>query len=188
MLRARVVIGIVVAATAVLALAGCVQSPPRVIPTAEPSAAPVFASDAAALAAAKKAYVAYLAVSDEVANDGGKNPERLAPVVTKGWLSTEVASYVSFAKSGDRFTGQSGFTSFSVQKNAMGPESRAGISAYICADVSNTRLLDATGADITPTTRANVYPIVGEFESATSKSAKLLFAGSEPWSGRNFCS
>jgi hypothetical protein len=71
----RIVIGIVAGAAVALALAGCVQPPSRVIPTSTPSAAPVFASDAAALAAAKKAYVAYLAVSDAVANDGGKNPE-----------------------------------------------------------------------------------------------------------------
>ena len=58
MLCLRVVVGIGVVATAVLALTGCVQPPPRVIPTSDPSAAPVFASDAAALAAAKKAYVA----------------------------------------------------------------------------------------------------------------------------------
>ncbi|HEX3679638.1 MAG TPA: hypothetical protein VHU90_07950, partial [Galbitalea sp.] len=66
----RIVIGILVAVTAMLVLAGCVQPPPPVIPTSGPSAAPVFASDAAALAAAKKAYLAYLAVSDQILIDG----------------------------------------------------------------------------------------------------------------------
>jgi hypothetical protein len=184
----RKLVGIVVGAAVALALGGCVQPPSPVIPTSTPSAAPVFASDAAALAAAKKAYVAYLAVSDAVANDGGMNPERLSPVVTKAWLSTEVASYVTFAKSGDRFTGQSGYTTFSLQKSETVGDDLADVTAYICADVSNTRLIDATGADITPSTRESKYPIVAEFKSAVSKSSKLLFAGSEPWSGKNFCS
>jgi hypothetical protein len=152
-----------------------------------PSTKPVFASDAAALAAAKKAYVAYLAVSDQVANDGGINPERLAVVVTKGWLPTEVASYKSFAKSGDRFTGESTYKSFTLQERGTASDGRVEVSAYVCADVSKTRLLDASGTDITPPSRASVYPIVAEFVGASSQSSNLLFAGSEPWSGRNYC-
>ena len=70
--------GPVILTVAVLfALAGCVPSDSQPSAAPSPSATPVFASDAEALAAAEKAYAAYLKVSDEIANDGGKDPDRI---------------------------------------------------------------------------------------------------------------
>jgi hypothetical protein len=182
----RNTVALALAAVAVLTLAGCVQSPAHVIPTSEPSSKPVFASNAAALAAAKKAYVAYLAVSDTISNDGGKGAQTLQPLVTKQWLPTETQSYATFAKTGERFTGATGFDSFRLQSLSVN-HGLAEVTVYVCANVSKTRLLDATGSDITPGSRQDVYPIVVSFESAAAASRRLLFAGSEPWSGKNYC-
>jgi hypothetical protein len=179
--------GVAVAATLAVALAGCVQTTPPVIPTSQASSTPVFATDADALAAAKKAYVAYLAVSDEVSADGGKNAERLAPLVTAKWLPTEMKSYSSFEQTGDKFVGSSKFTSIKLQQQSTNGADLADVQTYICADVSDTRLIDSKGRDITPSGRANLYPIVARFESKSSNSAVLLFAGSQPWSGKSFC-
>jgi hypothetical protein len=173
-------------AFAVFCLAGCVQSTTHVIPTSDPSSTPVFASNAEALAAAKTAYVAYLAVSDEISNAGGADSQRLAPLVTKKWLPSETESYAAFANTGERFTGVTGFDSFRLQSSNVS-HGYAEVEVYVCANVSRTRLLDATGADITPAARQDVYPIVASFESATSASRNLLFAGSEPWSGKSYC-
>ncbi len=186
MRRRRNAAAFTVAAVAVFALAGCVQSAPQVIPTTTPSSAPVFASDAAALAAAKKAYVAYLAVSDQIGNEGGANAVRLAPLVTKNWLPTEIESYATFAKTGEHFTGVTSFESFRLQSFEV-VRRYAEVAVYVCANVSRTRLVDATGADITPASRQAVYPVVASFESAVTASQKLLFAGSEPWSGKSYC-
>ena len=98
--------GLALAIAATLALAGCVEPSPPVIPTSEPSVAPVFTSDAAALAAAKKAYLAYLAVSDQVARDGGDNADRFAGVVTASWLSKEKASAATLKSTSRRQVGE----------------------------------------------------------------------------------
>ena len=182
------VAALVVASVLSLTLAGCVQPSPHVIPTSVPSTKPVFASDAEALAAAKKSYVAYLAVSDQISNEGGSDAQRLKPFVTEQWLPSETSSYAAFAKTGERFTGTTGFDTFRLQSRQTAGNGNAEVAVYVCANVSNTRLVDANGADITPSGRLDVYPIVANFEGAVPASPKLLFAGSEPWSGKNFCS
>jgi hypothetical protein len=187
MLRARVVIGIAVAATAVLALAGCVQSPPRVIPTAEPSVAPVFASDAAALAAAKKAFTGYVAASNAIGNDGGSHPERIATWVTSTRLKTETTAFAKFAQTGDRLTGSATFSSFSLQE-LDDSNGHVSLTAYACDEVADTRLLNASGTDITPSTRQDQIPLEVRFENKSTGSHVLLVDGSDPWSGSNFCS
>jgi hypothetical protein len=184
----RNAVGVAVVMAAALAVAGCVQTGPAVIPTSEPSSTPVFASNAAALAAAKKAYVAYLAVSDAVSNDGGANAERLASVVTKAWLPTELKSYAAFAKTGERFSGETTFDRFQLQSREVDGDGLAVVVVYVCADVSKTRLIDSTGTDITPASRQNVYPIVATFDSGAVASPNLVFDGSIPWSGKSYCS
>src|SRR4051812_41826324 len=84
-------------AALLLALAGCVPSDPH--PTASPSASatPVFASDAEALAAAEKAYAAYLKVSGEISADGGLKPERIDPLVTKEQAPREHDTFAYFS-------------------------------------------------------------------------------------------
>jgi hypothetical protein len=185
---ARIVVGIVVGATAMLTLAGCVQPPPHVIPTSEPSAAPVFASDAAALAAAKKAYLAYLAVSDEVGNDGGANPERLKMVVTRAWLPTEVKSYAAFAKTGDRFTGSSGVGSFTLQRRDQSAKGYASVVVYACLDLSNAGVVDNEGKVVSPVGAQGELPLEVSFVGKSANSRLLIVDRSAPWSGQNFCS
>jgi hypothetical protein len=159
-----------------------------VIPTAPATAKPVFATDADALAAAEKAYVAYLAVSDAVSSDGGRNATRLKPVVSAKWFPNELAAYAKFAKTGDSFVGASGYDAFNLQKNSVSVGGYADVDVYVCADVSKTRELDTHGVDITPNARSNTYAIVAEFVGKHPQSDVLLFAGSQPWSGKSFCS
>ncbi len=178
--------GVVLAAA--LALTGCADSAPPVIPTAQPSTAPVFATSADALAAAKKSFITYLAVSSEISNDGGMEAQRIAPAVSKKWLPSELASYAKFVKSGQRFTGAMTFQQFRLQSWDVDSDELAEVVAYVCVDVSHTHLLNRAGADITPSSRQDVYPIVANFESAARMSPNLLFSGSTPWSGTNYCS
>jgi hypothetical protein len=181
------VAGLVAVIAACVALSGCVQSTPRVIPTAPETVKPVFASDADALAAAEKAYVKYLAVSDAVGDDGGKNPERITPLVAPDWLPTELKSYATFEKSGNTFSGSTSFTSFRLQRDEQTSDSLADVTVYVCLDLTKTRELNSVGTDITPRSRVDVYPIVAEFLSSQLAPTTLLFAGNEPWSGKNFC-
>ena len=179
--------GFTLAAVIALGLTGCVQPVPRVIPTSEPSSKPVFATDAEALAAAKKAYVAYLAVSDAVGNDGGKNAERLAPVVTKEWLPTELKSYVELAKSGEHLTGSSSFTLFRQEQVSQSQQAVVTVVVYVCDDVTASRVINANGKDITPETREDIIPLQVTFANPSEGSTQLLVGGNKPWSGSNFC-
>jgi hypothetical protein len=186
MLPARIVLGIVVAATAVLALAGCVQPPPRVIPTSEPSAAPVFASDAAALAAAKKAYVAYLAVSDEVATDGGRNPERFGAVVTKSWLPREVSSAKTLVASKRRQEGSTSVQNITLQQSSQQGHV-ASVSIYVCLDLSAVHFVDSDSGENPSTPVTSLVPVEVDLASTSNSASTLLVERNTPWQGANFC-
>jgi hypothetical protein len=170
-----------------LTLAGCVPPSPVVIPTADPTVAPIFATDADALAAAKTAYEGYLAASDAIGNDGGANAQRIAPFVTSTWLPKELASFAQFKSTGNRFAGGTTFAKFTLQRNAPNPAGGAHLTIYVCVDVSKSRLLNKFGKDITPASRTNISPIQIEMMSAPARAQTLLFDGSRPWSGSNFC-
>ena len=69
-----------------LVLTGCTAPPPHTVAVSSPTATPVFASDEEALAAAVEAYEKYLAVSDQIAQEGGAGADSFADVVTDEWL------------------------------------------------------------------------------------------------------
>jgi len=174
------------AAALLLALAGCV--PTTAHPTASPraSATPVFASDAEALAAAEKAYAAYLKVSDEVASDGGLGSERFASVVTKQWLPTETVSASQLASSGRHQTGATTHSPLKLQQ-ATTDSSGVSLVAYTCLNLAGTRILDAAGADVTPATRESKLSVEVSFRSSSKSPTRLLVDSNEPWSGPTFC-
>jgi hypothetical protein len=182
----RKVIGIVAAAAAVLALAGCVRPPSHVIPTSEPSSKPVFASDAAALAAAKKAYVAYLAVSDQVANDGGKNPERFRSVVTTNWLPREITSANSLVSSKRRQEGSTSVQNIKLQQSSQKGK-LATVSMYACLDLSDVRFVDVDSGQNVSTPVRSLVPIEVDLTSASNPNSKLLVDRNTPWQGTDFC-
>jgi hypothetical protein len=180
---AALVIGLAIA----VALAGCLQPPPPVIPTAEPTAAPVFTSDAAALAAAKKAYVAYVAASDAIGNDGGSNPQRIAQWVTPSRLKTETKEFDAFSKTGEHLEGKSVISHFALQQVDQSQSGVVTISAYVCDDVSASRLIDGSGLDVTPSARREVVPLQVNLRNLSAGSHHLVIEGSTPWSGSDFC-
>lgn len=179
--------GVALAAALAVALAGCVQSTPPVIPMSQASNKPVFATDADALAAAKRAYVAYLAVSDEVSADGGKNPGRFAQVVTASWLPKEESSAANLVKGGRRQVGESSAQDIRMQQVSEARQI-ASVSIYVCLDLSAVKYVDtATGKHPTAAPKALV-PIVADLVSQTAKSQTLLIERNTPWQGSNFCS
>ena len=184
----RNALALALAAMVVLSVAGCVQPPTHVIPTSEPSSKPVFASNAAALAAAKKAYVGYLAASDAISQDGGKNPQRISPWVTKDRAAIEIKQFAGIAKTGDHIDGSSSFSIFRLQQLTQSPAGHVELSAYVCDVVSNSRIIDRSGSDVTPSTRQDVIPIEVDFQNVKTGARSFLVEGSTPWSGTNFCS
>jgi hypothetical protein len=183
----RFVTSAVGATLTVLILSGCVQQPSPPIPSSTPTNTPVFATAADALAAARTAYRDYLAVSAVVAGDGGKHPERIGSVVGPAWLPTELSGFKDLARKKLRLVGVSTFSVFSLQDREDEPNGLAVVHVYVCEDVGPTRVLNSAGHDVTPSARKPLHPLVVKFVSQANRPTRLLYAGGDPWAGKDFC-
>jgi hypothetical protein len=170
---------VALAALVALALAACTPAHPRPTPSSSPAATPLFSSDAEALKAATDAYAAYLKVSDEISHDGGANPERIKPYVTHRELEKLVSDFKQLQAQDAHTTGPSTFSKLRVGSYA-GPS----LQAYLCSDVSQVRVVNAAGQDVTPSGRSDVLPLSVTFEST---NGHLRLAESVKWSGPSFC-
>lgn len=175
------------ALVAVLVLAGCVPTEPPVTPEPDPQVTPVFASDEEALAAATEAYEKYLEVSDQIAADGGTSPERMNPLVTEDQYQRELEGFTDLVNSKRRIVGISAYDSAAIQSWSMLDAKSAQVVIYACSDASSTRVLDDTGADVTPVDRQVRAPFELEFVSSSEDASSLVLARSDLWSGTNFC-
>lgn len=181
--RSRTVVAIT--AFALLALTGCQSDGPTVVPDPTPTVPPIFESDEEALAAAEEAYGKYLAVSDEITTDGGRGVEKLEPLVTPELMAEESETYSELLDLGIRVTGETDFEAKQLQQVIDIGDGSARVLLYGCTDVSSTRVINASGKDVTPE-RQNVLPV----------EVEVLFGGSPvvgrvsstaKWTGDNFC-
>ena len=177
---------LVVVLAATLAIAGCVQPPPQVIPTAQPSSKPVFKTDAAALAAAKKAYLAYDAISDAVAQDGGTDPARFAAVVTKSWLPNELASAHKLASTGRKQEGATRVEGLRLEQRSEDGRI-AKVSVYACLDFSAVRYVDSKTGLHPSQSPLSPVPVEVDFASDEAAPRTLLVERITPWQGTDFC-
>ena len=169
-----------------ITLTGCTTPTHKAIAkTRHTEAAPLFATEEEALAAAEEVYTRYVAVSEAITSEGGTNPERIAPFVSEQWLEHEIEAFKSFASSGRHQVGRSRLYDARLQQYVDSGDGRASISMYTCVDFSNVRFFDSNGIDATPTNRPDVITMVVEFE-AESK-AELRISSSEPWTGSSSC-
>jgi hypothetical protein len=169
-------------------LAGCVPPPANVIPTSVPTAAPVFASEDEALAAAVKAYEGYLEVSDRILMDRGVNPERLLAVATKDVLAKQLPGFDQARKMDLRSTGGSKVDTITLQ--AYEPRTADGkgiVTVYACVDVSSVNVYDSNGRSIVSPNRPNRSPFEAQFDLSSPGATSLILAREDPWSGRDFC-
>jgi hypothetical protein len=158
-----------------------------VIPTSEPSVAPVFKSDAAALAAAKKAYLAYLAVSDQILIDGGKDPQRLLTVATPAELKSQMAGFNEEKSRGWHSTG--GTTIDDIKLQGYFPNRRASVViVYACIDVSGVDVLDSSRHSVVSSSRPDRATFQTTFDLANQSMGKLLVSDESPWQGESICS
>jgi hypothetical protein len=175
-----------VTAALLVALAGCVPTGGHPSESPSATASPVFASDAEALAAAEKAYAAYLKVSDQIFIDGGKSPERLLDVATKSLYSTELDGFQTAAQKGWHSTGGSKADNFSLE--SYNAEDRSSIvTVYLCSDVSAVDVRDATGASVVSPNRPARTPFEVTFAYKRGAVADLVVATKEVWTGGGIC-
>ncbi|WP_348004555.1 hypothetical protein [Pseudolysinimonas sp.] len=179
----RTVVG-AFALVGLLALTGCIDSHP--IPTLPPtpSATPIFASDEDALAAAEDAYRAYQEASTLIVNEGGVDPERIAPYVTEAHLEGELEGFGFYSDRGYRSEGAASFDSMSIQQLQQDANLTL-VVVYLCVDVTNVRVFDQSDVDVTPASRPDRVPLEVSFEA--TRPGHLLVSESSQWSGTDFC-
>ena len=163
-----------------VALAACsTQATPKPESTQAASEKPLFATDEEALAAAQAAYANYLEVSDQIARDGGANPERLKGLVSDQLFQESKSVFENYSSKSLEVLGSTSFDSLHVSEIT-----NQTASYYVCLDVSGTHILSADGVDQTPTNRPARVPILFVLQNSGDL---LTIESSEVWSGRNFC-
>lgn len=169
----------------VLLLAGCVPKPVDDPVEPAPSVAPIFASEEEALAAAVAAYEQYLKVSDEIAADGGANPERLQEVAGAALVDQEVAGFEEFAAAGFRSTGRTVILNPVLQQWEANPvEGQESIWMYVCSDVSGVDVINVDGVSVVSPDRPSRAPLqVG----LTLEASRLLVSSKDVWPSDDIC-
>jgi hypothetical protein len=146
----------------------------------------VFASEAEALAAAEKAYAEYLRVSDEISAGGGADANRLKSVAVGNLVQDDLNGYQTFKAKSWHTVGSSKIAAFKaefVDRNAT-QSTRAALVAYVCEDISQVDVIDASGVSVVSSTRPNVQGFEVNFDLVDSS---LFPSDREPWTGSNFC-
>ena len=178
---------VALATTFALLVSGCASSEPVITPEPSPTSTPVFASDEEALAAATEAYAAYLAMSDQIAQDGGTSADRIGNLVTAAWLPKEIQQFSEFAKSGYHQSGVTHFDHLQLQRFGQDERGTVTVTFYVCLDFSETKVLDNADLDVTPRDLDVRAPFEVSFESSKADSVNLLLSGMERWQSTNFC-
>ncbi|QAY73001.1 hypothetical protein ET445_06230 [Agromyces protaetiae] len=168
------------------ALTGCTDSQapaPTPAATEAPAAEPIFASDEEALAAAEEAYEAYLQALDQAASDAAGNSSGIDEFVTDSQVKDSLAT---LAARGLRIQGTTSYDSMRLESwhESAGA---ASLTVYVCLDSSGTRVLDASGNDVTPTDRAARTPLVVGLLSDRTNPRVPRPNESETWRGHDFC-
>ena len=189
MRRLRTVPPLAIAALIACSVAGCLPLDPAPVPTIAPTGTPLFSSDEEALAAAEEAYAAYLAVSDQIAQDGGANPDRLAAVAGSELAITEKTGYSELQNAGLRTVGSTKFFGATLQRfEAESTDGRDVVTVYLCSDVSGVDVLDTAGNSVVSPDRPPLTPFEVSFDLANSARAALVVSRKEPWPESGVCS
>ncbi|WP_439901192.1 hypothetical protein [Microbacterium azadirachtae] len=160
-------------ATAVVAvsvgLAGCT---PATAP--KPTPTPLFASKAEAFKAAERVYRDYVDAENALqSGDNSANPEQY---LTGQALSRDVQSKRESKASGKRVDGAAEVVKFA---GTAGDAKRGTVSAAACLDISKTRIINARGEDVTPTSRPTPFSLAVEF---VPERGELKITGMTPGS------
>lgn len=182
----RLIIAVAAAATAAFVLSGCTTEDPAPVPTSDTSpAAPVFASDEEALAAATNAYIAYFKISDEILDSGGQDVEKLQGVTTEAQYQFELPDYVDAKRRKVHSSGSTSIDTVSLESYVSdSADGKEIVTLYACVDVSAIKVFDAKGKSVLEPDREVRLPFEPTFDLV---DGRLLLSGGNPWTGKNFC-
>jgi len=168
-----------------LPVTACAAEPSPAPTSAPPTAAPIFATDEDALAAAEEAYANYQAMSDQIDNEAGASPERIAPFVSESYYPSAVHQSDGFREMNARSVGSTSFTVAGPQQLSYPTADEMAISLYICDDVSAVDVLDENDVSLVPNTRVPVTPFSVGF--VLNSEGDLVVDTRDVWKGTNFC-
>lgn len=143
-------------------LAACGSSEPA--PTPTPTA--VFASEDEAFAAAEKVYLAYNDAGN-ARRDGAETPDPQDFLIGLA-LEADITAANALRARGLRGSGQASVASFTPASTTI-EGADVTVVAMVCLDVSDVRLLDSTGIDVTPTSRPDVVAQSVTFRSVEER-------------------
>ncbi len=141
------------AAAVMLALAALTACTPDPTPTPSPTG---FASDEEAFAAAEDTYRAYIDALNARREDEASNPSPDS-YLTGAALTAAIETDAEFRETGVRLVGATDIAN--VRKIDATQDSA---SIGVCLDASNTRVMDASGTDITPPEREDRLGLIVE--------------------------
>jgi hypothetical protein len=165
-----------------LMLTGCVPTTTPAGPTTKPSATPVFANEAEALAAATKAYAAYVKVSDEIFADGGIKADRLKEVATGRQLKTNIEGFAVARSKDYRSSGGTKFDHVTLQSFAPG-QVDALVMIYVCDDLSLVSVFNSLGESVVSESRPDRAGYQATFSYSAKSPSHLLLSDKESWAG-----
>lgn len=155
-----------------VALTGCT---PGAAP--KPTPTPLFTSEADAFRAAEQVYRAYVEAGNErrASNDGIDPQSFLAGQA----LEDDINAQRMFREKHLKVVGPNKVSSFRPLKY---DEARGQVSADLCVDVTESRVVNESGTDVTPSARVGVVAVEVEM---TSNGQHLVITGAIP--GKRSC-
>lgn len=181
----RTLVGAVTVA-GMLLLAGCGGGDP--IPTLPPtpSATPIFASEEEALAAAEEAYAAYLEMSNLISSEGGVDPERIAPFASRDLYQSALDGFETLRANEWRTVGESVLQRAVLQfADLSGQNHEDAVAAYVCVDVADVDVVDATGASVVSPDRPDLQAFEVFFD--LSSESLLVPSTRDTWEPGAVC-
>jgi len=153
----------------VLALAGCTTPEPP-----EPTPTPAFASEEEAFAAAEATYRAYVDALNQLHAGADATPAPTDYLIGTA-LEAELVTQRTLEEMHRSLVGTAVVASFTATSLST---DHTEIEAVVCLDVSDSRVIDADGDDVTPSERPSVLALEigfvqtgGELAVASSKVA-----------------
>jgi hypothetical protein len=178
------------ATATLLSIAGCVPSTPA--PAATPSAkasaaAPVFASDEEALAAARSTYEQFVSTVDTVIAENGASPGRIDAFATPALAAEEKQGIQDFVAKGYTVTGRAVVTNAVFQSRSRTGELEGVVTLYVCMDVSGIEITDSAGTSAVEDTRPDLAALEVTFDAQADKPSELVVASKSAWNGGGVC-
>ena len=166
-----------------LMLTGCVGAP-GAAPTPTPTeAAPIFASDEEALAAAESAYAQYHAMSSD-ATSKGKVPAGAENVAVGEALDLVNEAVQNLNSDGLVTVGKPSFSIHELQSNEFDQVHGSVVAFYVCDDLRGVDVVDEKGVSVVRADRVEDVPYL---VVAEGQGEVLRVSTKQLWERENFC-